>query len=57
MKLAVGGNAPENMALASDVYSASNRQWAIGEHQGAALADLLQVAYKGTGDTPASDVD
>ena len=57
MKLAASGSALENMAPASDMHSACNRQWAISQHQDAALADLLQVAHEGLGYPPASDID
>ena len=47
MERAAGGGAPEDVLAASDMYPASNRKRAFGEHQGAALPDLLQITWNG----------
>jgi len=57
MELASSSGALENVAPASDMHSASYRQRTLGEHNGAALANLFQVACNGLRYTSTGNVD
>jgi len=57
IKLAGLGDASQNMFPASDMQSASNRKRTLCKHQGAALANLLQVAGNGFRHPPAGNID
>ena len=57
MKLAGLGDSPQHVLPASDMHSACNRKRALGEHQGAVLPNLFEVASDGLRYTAAGDVD